>query len=278
VTAPPSSTVTAVSTARPSALPGASADPAADAPLLVINAVEYAFQTLGTIPGGLTHVQLKNLGKEDHQSQLLRLNDGVTVEQARAAVQQNLGAIFRLGTLVGGPGTAAPGTTSEALLDLKGGQHLILCFVKAPDGLAHVQHGMYLPLVVPPQTQTAASLPSVERTVLMKEFSFETSGGFVAGKQRVRVVNEGAQAHEFGVVRLAPGKQVSDVPPAFGGPAHGPPPVTFAGGMDSLSPGESGIAILDLTPGDYAAICLVKDPVSGKPHIDLGMILGFSVH
>ena len=33
----------------------------------------------------------------------------------------------------------------------------------------------------------------------------------------------------------------------------------------------------ELTPGDYAAICVIPDRASGIPHLHLGMIKGFTV-
>ena len=47
--------------------------------------------------------------------------------------------------------------------------------------------------------------------------------------------------------------------------------------MNGLDAGRAGYATLDLTPGEYAAICLVPDPASGTPHVHLGMVKGFSI-
>jgi hypothetical protein len=47
--------------------------------------------------------------------------------------------------------------------------------------------------------------------------------------------------------------------------------------MTALSPGQRGIAVLDLMPGSYAVTCFVPDAASGKSHLQLGMIAGFTV-
>src|SRR3546814_13356932 len=44
------------------------------------------------------------------------------------------------------------------------------------------------------------------------------------------------------------------------------PPSTSFGGMGELSPGDSGWAKLDLSPGVYVLECSVSDDNSGNPH------------
>lgn len=57
----------------------------------------------------------------------------------------------------------------------------------------------------------------------------------------------------------------------------GPPPYITLGGMQGLVPNDGGWVTVDLTPGEYAALCVIPDPTSGKRHIELGMITPFSV-
>jgi len=47
--------------------------------------------------------------------------------------------------------------------------------------------------------------------------------------------------------------------------------------MQGLSAGGSGYLELDLSPGSYIASCDIPDPVSGKPHSELGMLMEFEV-
>lgn len=249
-----------------------------DLPVLAIEAVEYGFRTNGSVGAGLTMARMKNLGQEDHQAQFLRLNDGVTLAQVQAAFQTDQRGVERLTTLVGGPGTAAAGSTSAALMDLREGQYLLACFIPARDGIAHAAKGMVLPLTVAPPTAPSPPMPTTQGSVVLKEFSFALSAGVLpAGRSMLSVTNEGAQAHEFGVVRLAPGKSAADITRYFAAKPAGPPPFVSAGGLTALSPGQRGVAVLDLAPGGYAAICFVPDPASEKAHLQLGMIAGFTV-
>ncbi len=58
---------------------------------------------------------------------------------------------------------------------------------------------------------------------------------------------------------------------------HGAPPYTNAGGMQAIMPGTAAWLDLDLTPGQYVALCHVPDVASGKPHEMLGMVMPFTV-
>jgi hypothetical protein len=268
----------ATSTQPPTLSPQSSVPVGIPSPSLMIEAVEYGFRTNGSVPAGMTMVQMKNLGQEDHQTQFLRLNDGVTLPQLQAALQKDQREIEQLTTLVGGPGTVAAGGTSAAMLNLAEGQYLLACFIPGRDGIPHAAKGMVLPLTVTAATAPAIPAPATQGTVTMKEFSYALSTGTLpAGKSMLTIVNEGTQPHEFGLLRLAPGKVAADVTQYFASPPAGPPPFTSAGGLTGLSPGQRGIAALDLMPGEYAAVCFLPDAASGKEHLQLGMIAGFNV-
>jgi hypothetical protein len=51
------------------------------------------------------------------------------------------------------------------------------------------------------------------------------------------------------------------------------------GGMNALTKGTTGITVLDLSPGNYVAVCNVPDQSMphGDAHAHLGMIKGFTV-
>jgi len=55
-------------------------------------------------------------------------------------------------------------------------------------------------------------------------------------------------------------------------PPAGPPPFTSAGGVTGVAVGETVTMDVDLEPGNYAFICFVPDPATGKAHFELGMV------
>jgi hypothetical protein len=251
--------------------------------LLAIEAFDFGFKTLRSIPGGVTTVQLKNTGSEPHHAQFMLLNPGVTPQQFGDGLKQGPDGIFPLVTAAGGPGMIAPNGATEVVLDLAPGQYMLVCFVPGADHLPHAAKGMVLPLTVTAPAAASFPMPGAIATVTLYEYSFEMPATLPAGRNLYRVVNQGAQFHEFTVIKLAPGKTLADVKAFFdpppGAPPAGPPPGLPIGGMNALGRGASGLAVLDLSPGDYVALCNVPDQSKqhGDSHLHLGMIKGFSV-
>jgi len=252
----------------------------------------------------MTTIRLTDAGKEPHEVQLFRLNQGVTADQFQAALKNpNPAEALKVSTATGGVAAVDPGGTAESVMDLKPGQYFLVCFLPDPNGLPHLAHGMVKPLTVmaPAASASAGASPQANTTVTLKDFSFDMPASLPAGTVIVKVTNDGPQPHQMEIAKLAPGKTSQDVstffasqpaPPASGAPAAsssaaasgkpqaaaGPPPFQDLGGMNGLSKGESGWAVLNLTPGDYVAFCAIPDENGSlKPHIDLGMIKAFSV-
>jgi hypothetical protein len=251
---------------------------------VVIEAFDYGYKTLGSLPGGLTRVQMKNTGKEDHQAQFMLLNAGVSLDQLGAAFQKGPDAAFGLVSLAGGPGAAAPGGASEVILDLKEGQYMIACFIPSPtDHLPHLAKGMLMPFKVTTAPAAAAPAPAVNGAITLFDFNFTMPDTLPAGRSMYTVTNTGAQFHEFAVNQLLPGKTADDFKAFFDAPPtappSGPPPSISAGGMQALTKGVPGTVVLDLKPGNYVAACNVPDQSkpNGDSHLHLGMMKAFTV-
>ncbi len=210
---------------------------------------------------------------------MLRLNDTVTIEQFTAALAQGEGPALALVSLDGGVGALGNGGSGEVIVDLRPGTFMLVCFIPSPDGIPHLAKGMVKPVRVAaaPAVAVPVAAPAVAGIVTMKDFSFDLPARLGTGRQTYRVVNEGPQQpHEANIVRLSAGKVAADVSSFFQAPA-GPPPFTPEGGMQGLSVNSSGFMVTQFTPGNYAAICLIPDPASGRSHLELGMIKEFTV-
>jgi hypothetical protein len=244
--------------------------------IVEFNAHDYQFTAPETLPAGVSTIRLVNHGREPHHGQLLRLNEGVSYEQFGAALESEGDAALRFISAEGGPGTIGRDGSSEVTVDLKPGSYVLACFISAPDGVPHLAKGMLKPIqVTSASTGTAASVQS-KTTFTMKDFSFEMPAKLPAGRGTYRVVNLGPQIHELNIVKLAPGTSVENALEWANAPA-GPPPFEFAGGINAFSADGSGYMHLDLTPGQYVAVCNVPDPASNLPHAHLGMYKAFSV-
>lgn len=247
-------------------------------PELRISAMDYSYRAPLKVRSGWTRVVLTNKGTEPHHVQFLRLNDGVTVDQFEAALQQGEGPALAMTQQVGGVGAIHPGGTASAVIDLAPGEYVLLCLIPSPsDHTAHHTKGMIRGLTVQDADGHGVE-PTAGLTVDLKDFVFDMPGTLAAGPLTVQVLNNGPEPHEFNILQLAEGKTAGDVMAFLTGEAGGPPPFTPVGGMNGLDAGVTGYAELDLTPGQYVAICNIPSPkAEGHPHFALGMIKEFTV-
>jgi uncharacterized cupredoxin-like copper-binding protein len=236
-----------------------------------------SFEAPNQVQAGMTTIRWENKGGDVHHAQLVRINDGVTLPQFQAAMQQGADAAFPLVTFVGGPGAVAPGGKGQVTLDLAAGQYLILDLLPGLDGVSHVAKGMSrLMTVTPREAAGHAAEPAADLTVPLKDFHIALPQTVKSGKQTWKIVNEGPLPHEMALIRLKDGKTLADVA-AFNAHPSGEPPFEMAGGMQALQAGMAGWVTLDLPPGNYAALCFIPLAGSAQTHVNAGMVHPFTV-
>ncbi len=252
--------------------PGAQAPVAVAGPNVVtITATEYAFQMPAQVPAGPTTFLLKSQGKELHHAVVVRLDEGKSAADLGAALK-NPGPPPSWMHLQGGPNPPNPGGESNATLDLKPGHYVVLCFIPSGDGVPHFAKGMVTPFeVTAAPGAAAAAMPAPDVIVRMTEYGYTLSTPLKAGRQTIRVINEGKQAHEVALARFAPGKGVPDLVAWEQGGAKGPPPGSLLGGTSPMEPGDTAQFTVALEPGDYVLACFVPDAGDGKAHLAHGM-------
>lgn len=262
----------------PQAGAAAPAAPESAIPAVTIRTKDYSFEGPDELPAGLLSVTIVNDGPQPHHIQLARLNDGVTLDDLNAALQQSPEAALPLVSLEGGPGVVPAQGVQTVTMNVPAGQYVLVCFVPdVKDGLPHLAHGMIQPITVVEQAgaQTAQE-PAADMEVEMRDFAFTIPVEVGAGAQTWKVTNKGQQPHEVALIKLGEGKTMDDVMHFLEQP-EGAPPFTDAGGLQAIMPGASAWIDLELTPGTYVALCHVPDPASGKAHEELGMMTVFQV-
>ena len=119
-----------------------------------VDAFEYTLElplesTFGLVryePGPVGFV-LANLGEEDHELQVLRLDEDRTLEDAFDLVDDETAPPDWV--TVEGTATAAPGENSDRVaVDLVEGLYLLACFLQTDDGVSHASLGMNKPFRV----------------------------------------------------------------------------------------------------------------------------------
>jgi hypothetical protein len=125
-------------------------------------------------------------------------------------------------------------------------------------------------------TAAAAPEPTSDVVVNLSDYAFTVQGALTPGKHTFKLVNKGPQAHEFEIIRLAPGKTGKDFL-SFIAKMDGPPPGNALGGVAGFLSGTTTYTTVDLTPGNYFLICFVPDTKDAKAHFEHGMTKEFTV-
>jgi hypothetical protein len=245
---------------------------------VTIRAVDFSFMQPQTVPAGFVDLIFINNGTQPHQIQLARINNGNYNQFAAALKKNGPGAALGLAALYGGANTIDPGQQQEVILNLPQGQYASICFVSGQDNVPHYMKGMLTHFSVTGSPAGTQQAPTAIAHIVLKDFTFVLPATIPAGQATLQVTNQGPQAHEFDLLKLATGKSLQDAQ-TFLNNSHpgGPPPFTDAGGMGALAPGSSAWLKLNLQPGNYVAICFVPDVKTGKPHYMLGMMSPFTV-
>ena len=251
----------------------ATTDTAGGAPGTVnVTAKDFGFDAPAQVTAGQVTIHLENHGKELHQAQIVRLEDGKTMGDLAAAMKKP-GPTPSWVKFVGGPNGVAPGQQSNATSVLTPGSYAYLCFIPSPDGVMHAAKGMVQPFEVTASASTAsAALPEADVSVKLVDYDFQLSKPLTPGKHTILVENAGPQPHELVLLRLGPGKKVEDFAAWAEGGLKGPPPAEPLGGVTVLDKGGRGSFQVELSAGDYGLICFVPDSKNGKPHLAHGMM------
>ena len=251
--------------------------PKAAPAIVTVTATDFRFDAPATAPAGAVTIHLINHGKELHQVQLIKLEDGKTAADFAKALQTP-GPPPSWIKFVGGPNGIAPGQEARATSVLAPGSYMYLCFIPSQDGVMHAAKGMVRPFEVTATSGAMAEAPAADVTITLTDYAFDSSQPLTAGAHTILVKNAGPQAHEIVLLRLPPGKKAED----FGRWAEtgmkGPPPAEPLGGVGFLDKGSEGSFTADLTPGDYGFICFVPDAKDGKPHLAHGMMKTITVN
>ena len=248
------------------------------APTVVTStATDYAFDAPDTIAAGFTTFRLLNHSDQLHTAQLIRLEEGKTLDDFLVAYEKafrTTGPRPPWAPRLGGPGVADPHAESNATHHLEPGSYAWICLMDVPDGIPHVVKAkMAKHFTVRDRSQETATAvaPNATITIQLEDYSFRISGPLGAGRHVFRVQNTGAEPHEIGLVRLAAAKTMQDFKAWMQNP-RGPPPASSVGGIASMAPSATASCFeAEVTSGEYLLLCFVTAP-DGRPHTDHGMI------
>jgi plastocyanin len=255
---------------------------AGDVPTVTIGATDdvaakkFSFDIPSELKGGAFTLALDNKGKEVHDFQLVKAEDGKTLQDLLSVLGDEAVTPDWLKTAAG-VGSTPGGKTDKAIVDLEPGKYFYFCTESSGDDANSVDHatnGMSGELTL--TGDTGADLPDTDASITASEYKFDVSG-VKAGENTFTFENAGKQLHHVLAAPIAEGKTIDDVRAAFTSEEEptGPPPIDFEKmvGTAVVGPGQSEVATFDLSAGKYALICFMTDyGTPGPPHAMKGML------
>ena len=252
------------------------AAPPPQASVATFSAWEHRFDGPDQLPAGQTTVRLRNRGKEPHQVQFLKLEEGKTPADLAAALKSGSRTIPSWAKHMGGPNGVDAGQASEATLFLEPGSYVIICGIPGKNHQSHASLGMQKALRI---LDTKPAPPEFKGNfhMAMFEHEFVVVQPLRKGRHSFYVINRGNQIHQASIIRLHADASADDVLKAFDQDNPSRLPGTLIGGMSGLEPGRDGTFTAELTPGRYTIMCLFSNPHVSESHAAKGMVLNFTI-
>ena len=107
-------------------------------------------------------------------------------------------------------------------------------------------------------------------TIVARDYAFDAPDTLASGLTELKLLNRGTEMHHVMLIKLSDGKTMKDL---FGAMKPEGPLPSFArevGGPNTPGPGGEATAMLRLTPGRYAMVCVIPSN-DGTPHVMKGM-------
>ncbi len=234
-------------------------------PEIAITARDFAFDMPAEIPSGWVSLTLTNEGEVNHHGIVMRLLDGVTLDDALAAMGDEEGDLAEISDLEFFLPDTDPGSSNQATVAMAPGHWIVLSVSMdaSTDGEMtpdFVRGSIAEFDVVESDAMAAPPEPDVTLTIGADDFDLPTELG--AGQHTIHVVNNSGQENGYAfILKMENGATIDDVMAMFDALFSGQEmdmenmPVFHAvGGLMAYNLSDSYYTTVDLTPGDYTVI------------------------
>lgn len=199
---------------------------------------EYAFVMPDTIEGGWTTLEFTNTGAEWHEFALAKLGAGKTIADVRrylADPESQQQPPPEWVQIRAGIPTLDGGEDAALTQRLEPGRYVLLCFLDAPDGKSHIEHGMVREFVV--EDDAGADVPEADATLDLG--AWRTAPQLEAGERTIELRNDSDRPGSVFLTSFAPGKTEQDLTRWEQSGMRGPAPARFLGGAIDVPPHTS---------------------------------------
>lgn len=127
-----------------------------------------------------------------------------------------------------------------------------------------------------PEAEPAPPVAPPVAVFTATDFAFTGPATIPAGHTTIRMETAAnAEMHHVQLVKLEEGRTLEDLLAAMSQPGPLPAWARLKGGPNAPVPGGVSEAVVELTEGNWAAICVIPGP--GGPHFAQGMVTSFTV-
>ncbi len=162
----------------------------------------------------------------------------------------------------------------EVLVEVAPGAHVMACVRRGADGHRHGSTGGSKTIVVVSSAPAdTARAPAPSQELAMVDFAYPGSERWDVGVRMLRVENRGHHEHQVRIARLRPGVTLRQWLEAEDAPGVD----STVAGVARLGPGATAYLPVELAVGSYVLYCLITDPATDKPHVELGMFKAIEV-
>jgi hypothetical protein len=251
---------------------------AASSNKVTITAGEYTYKVSGSPKPGNVEVEFKNAGVEYHMMGVVHLKPKVTVKQLKTALLSNDPSAGKNLTVGDGnvadtPNVLGPDQATTTIANLPAGHYGLYCFIPAPDGKSHIEHGMVKVFDVKggkssykPPTDGVAEVSITDAGITLP------SSGLPANTW-VKVTNNTSVARDLTLAEyLTPDATYESGTAYFndffstGKLPAGDPPASINGGITGLAPNSSGYLEVSLKNGSKYVLTSSNNEVDNDPN------------
>ncbi len=252
----------------------------------------FTTEAPASIKGGLVKIVFENAGQMPHEAQLLRVDEGHTVQEAVEIIDSESTETPEWIHGAGGVGATAPGQQGTTMINLPAGNYGVIDTGSGggPEGPSPATRGALAEFEVtegePGELpQTPASIVAddegehgdAEEGEEAEEHEHTIEAvGLKAGRNKVLFDNRSEEIHHAVLVPILGDTTIEEVGEALASEEEpsGPPPVDFENAViTSVLDGKTKeVTELELSAARYALLCFVSDREGGEPHVAEGMI------
>jgi hypothetical protein len=224
---------------------------------------------------GIVRFRFVNEGREPHYARFVRVEGDHSLADFEG--WRHAGGPLPAWLIpAGGIGTIAPGESVEYSTRLIPGEYIAYCGHPSPDGVPHVDKGMYARFTIEPADRNDKQEPSAVGTVVLADDRIDVSEAFRSGARMVHIRNAGSRSHQALLVELPNGVTAATELDWFRGGSRRVRPGHPMGGAIEVTPGSDAWVTFNLRQGSYMLLSTSRTP-SGTRDFDLGLMTTFRI-